>query len=387
MTAPIPEDVTGRAEAGDADAQYALAAMLASQKRTEESRLWLERAATGGCADALFTLAAARLSGVGGLDVDLATAIDGLNDAQEKGSDAALRMLAALTAAGRNGAADWPRALQMMRKAIEADDAAAKREIAALLLGRNADDDDGAALLADAVEKDPLAQALIERRRRRGKTTAAGAISLDRAFDRLAAQAERPDRSAISDRPHVGAYRGAIGVDLCDHLIGAALPRLERQEIVDASGTARVHPHRTAMGATLGFGHIDIPSVVAGQLMARLAETPYSHGESLMILRYRPGEEYRPHHDFLGASEPSLENRGQRVRTALLYLNDNYRGGETHFLQPDISFSGRPGDVLVFDNVDEAGEPDVSARHAGRPVQSGEKWLASLWFRDRPYSP
>lgn len=387
MIVPTPEDVTRRAEAGEPDAQYALAAMLASQKRADESLLWLDRAAAGGHADALFTLAAAKLSGVGGFDVDLAAAIEGLGKARAKGSMAALRMLAALTAAGRNGAKDWPRALEMMRDAVEAEDAAAKREIAALLLGANANDEDGAALLGDAAGKDALAHALLERRRRRGQPAAARACSLDRAFDRLATLDVKSRRTAISDRPHVGAFRGSVGVDLCDHLIGAALPRLERQEIVDGSGVARTHPHRTAMGAALGFGHIDLPSVFAGQSMARLAETPYAHGESLMILRYRPGEEYRPHHDFLAPGEPELTRCGQRVRTALLYLNDGYRGGETHFLQSGVAFSGRRGDILIFDNVDDEGAPDVSARHAGRPVQSGEKWLASLWFRDRPYRP
>ena len=119
--------------------------------------------------------------------------------------------------------------------------------------------------------------------------------------------------------------------------------------------------------------------------MARLADTPYENGESLMVLRYRPGEEYRPHHDFLGPNEPDLKTRGQRFRTALLYLNDGYEGGETHFLSPDVKVAGKTGDVVVFDNVDEKGAPDVSARHAGRPVTRGEKWLATLWLRDRPY--
>jgi prolyl 4-hydroxylase len=255
------------------------------------------------------------------------------------------------------------------------------------LLGLDAGDVDGAALLADAARKDPLAAAMIERRRRRGDIASSGAYLPDRAFDRLAGVDEQFAHESISDRPRVDAFRKAVGVDLCDHLIGAALPRLQRQEIVDGAGVAQAHPHRTAMGATLGFGHIDFPAAVAGQMMARLAGTPYAHGESLMILRYRPGEEYRPHHDFLAPGDPDLERRGQRARTALLYLNDGYRGGETHFLQPGIAFPARAGDILVFDNVDDEGAPDISARHAGRPVQSGEKWLASLWFRDRPYRP
>ncbi|MCB2113340.1 MAG: 2OG-Fe(II) oxygenase [Parvularculaceae bacterium] len=393
MTAPDTNEILRRAEAGDAGAQYALAAMYAGRKQTEQSRLWLERAAENGHADALFTLSSARLSGVDGLGADTTAALAGLREAHAKGSLAALRMLAALTAAGRcGGAADWRGALSMMREAVDAGDAPAKREIAALLLGRDPQDADGAHLLGEAAQRDPLAAALVERRRRRGRASL-GALSLDRAFGKLAgldcapdcAPDPIPEREVICGRPRIGVFRAAAGGDLCDHLIGAALARLERQEIVDDAGVSRVHPHRRAMGAALGFGHLDLPAAYAGLLMARLAGAPHIHGESVMILRYQPGDEYRPHHDFLGPDEPDLQTRGQRVRTALLYLNEDYRGGETHFLAPDIAFSGGRGDILVFDNVDDAGAPDVAARHAGRPVLAGEKWLASLWFRDRPY--
>ncbi|MEZ5921041.1 MAG: 2OG-Fe(II) oxygenase [Parvularculaceae bacterium] len=119
--------------------------------------------------------------------------------------------------------------------------------------------------------------------------------------------------------------------------------------------------------------------------MSAIAELPVKWGEALNVLRYRPGEEYRVHHDFLSPEDPELAARGQRIRTALLYLNDGYKGGETHFLEPDIRISAKAGDVLVFDNVDEKGAPDVSARHAGSPVETGVKWLATIWFRDRDF--
>jgi prolyl 4-hydroxylase len=67
-------------------------------------------------------------------------------------------------------------------------------------------------------------------------------------------------------------------------------------------------------------------------------------------------------------------------------LNEDYLGGETHFIAPGLKFAGKTGDILVFDNVNEKGAPDVAARHAGLPVVQGEKWIASLWFRDRPFS-
>ncbi|MFZ5616121.1 MAG: 2OG-Fe(II) oxygenase [Pseudomonadota bacterium] len=386
METPSLLDIERRAEAGEAAAQYALAAALAGRQQAEAARLWLERAAAQGHADALFTLAGAVLTTTEAARERRTEAIDGLKAARDKGSVAALRVLAALKAAGLDGEADWPAALSMMREAVERDDASAMRESAAILFEAG-DGDAAGALLNEAAKRDALASALIARRSHRGCATPAGPMSIGEALERLSKVEDRRTFEAVSDKPRVRSVRSAFGVDLCSHLIGAALPRLRRQEVIDpGDNKSRAHPHRTAWGAGIGFGFADLPAVFAGQRMARLAGIPYSHGETLTILRYRPGEEYRPHHDFLAHDDPDLPLHGQRVRTALLYLNEDYEGGETHFLTPNLKFTGKTGDVLIFDNVDETGAPDVSARHAGRPVIRGEKWLATLWFRDRPFA-
>lgn len=52
--------------------------------------------------------------------------------------------------------------------------------------------------------------------------------------------------------------------------------------------------------------------------------------EPLQILRYQPGEEYRPHYDTLARMQ------NQRVLTFLIYLNEDYDGGETLFLRPGL---------------------------------------------------
>jgi prolyl 4-hydroxylase len=378
-------EIERRAEAGEAEAQYALAAICQERREPDAARQWLERAAAQGHADALFTIAGAKLTAAEGARAACAEAVAGLEEARAKGSLAALRALAALTAAGVvNGG--WPAAFALLREACERGDAAALRETAALLLDGAPDDVDGAAMLAEAARRDPLAAALVERRKRRGCAPRSGGASVDRAFSALAAPVAKTAPETISERPKVAAHRAALGPDLCDHLMGRALPRLRRQEVMLADGSTKPHPHRTAWGAGLGFGFLDLPAVFAGQTMALAAGAPYANGEALAILRYRPGEQYRPHQDYLDKDDPDLQARGQRVRTALLYLNDGYAGGETQFVFPDLRFAGKTGDVLVFDNVDEHGEPDRLARHAGLPVTSGEKWLATIWFRDRPFS-
>jgi hypothetical protein len=59
----------------------------------------------------------------------------------------------------------------------------------------------------------------------------------------------------------------------------------------------------------------------------------------LLILRSRPGDQYRNHLDFL----PGAEN--QRRATGLVYLYEGYEG------KTGLKVKGRKGDAVVFVNI------------------------------------
>ncbi|MEO7410034.1 MAG: 2OG-Fe(II) oxygenase, partial [Sphingomicrobium sp.] len=88
--------------------------------------------------------------------------------------------------------------------------------------------------------------------------------------------------------------------------------------------------------------------------------------------------QYRPHHD---AGCGSVK----RDWTALIWLNDDYDGGETDFPDLGVRVKGGVGDLLLFHNVRDDGTPDDRMMHAGLPVTSGVKWMASRWIRGRNY--
>jgi prolyl 4-hydroxylase len=94
-------------------------------------------------------------------------------------------------------------------------------------------------------------------------------------------------------------------------------------------------------------------------------------------LRYCVGQEYRQHHDAI----PNADN--QRSLTLLIYLNEDFEGGETIFPKVGLRFRGRLGEALLFRNV-ASGQPDPLAVHIGMPVTAGIKYLASRWIRERP---
>ena len=168
----------------------------------------------------------------------------------------------------------------------------------------------------------------------------------------------------------------------CDFLIDVAKPQLAPSRVVDPqTGQLVANPVRTSDAA--GFPLMaESPAIHA--LCRRLASasgTQVNQGEPLQILRYRPGQEYRPHFDAIEGAD------NQRILTFLVYLNDDYRGGETRFESTGIEFKGRKGDGLLFRNANTEGQPDLRSQHTGLPVLKGEKFLASRWIRERSLIP
>eukprot|EP00970_Alexandrium_tamarense_P018238 scaffold13324_cov206-Alexandrium_tamarense.AAC.8 len=131
--------------------------------------------------------------------------------------------------------------------------------------------------------------------------------------------------------------------------------------------------------------------------------------EAMQLLRYEPGEEYNPHHDF---TYPSIDNRYQPKRyvTILLYLTgegdviqdgirlspkntntdvDGLQGGETTFpraitteYHDGIKVAPQSGKAVVFYNILPDGNMDDLSQHSGGKVEKGVKYLANVWFWD-----
>jgi prolyl 4-hydroxylase len=118
--------------------------------------------------------------------------------------------------------------------------------------------------------------------------------------------------------------------------------------------------------------------------IAALLNWPLDNGEGLQILRYRPGAEYKAHHDYFDPAQPGtptiLKRGGQRVGTVVIYLNTPAKGGATGF--PDVGLEVAPwrGNAVFF-SYDRA-HPSTRTLHSGTPVVEGEKWVATKWMRE-----
>ena len=98
------------------------------------------------------------------------------------------------------------------------------------------------------------------------------------------------------------------------------------------------------------------------------------------VLRYTSEQEYKPHYDALEGKY--LENGGQRLMTCLIYLN-NAVGGGTAFPKLNLVVGSIGGRLLMFGNVDKEMKPHDLSLHQGLPPHEGEKWVFTLWFREK----
>lgn len=187
--------------------------------------------------------------------------------------------------------------------------------------------------------------------------------------------------------PRVVVFGGLLSDEECDGLVELARPRLARSETVDNStGGSEVNAARTSDGMFFERGEAPLIRTIEARL-AELVRWPLENGEGLQVLRYRPGAEYKPHHDYFDPAHPGsatiLQRGGQRVGTIVMYLNTPAAGGATTF--PDVGLEVAPvkGNAVFF--AYDRAHAVTRTLHGGAPVVDGEKWVATKWMREREF--
>ena len=308
-------------------------------------------------AETQFRTGRAMLAGATSPDWDR---IAGLIDAAAAAGHAeAIERRALLECRGVGRAADWDRALDSLAIAAERGSQSAARQLILLADGR----------FEPAVSTEPPHG---DWAGMRSRTSVARRVSPPAAPGRM-----------LSTSPIVHAVPGFASAAECRWLIDAAAPRLGRAGVYN--NPAGVDPGRTNQSAAFDFANADLVVEMIRQRIANQLRAPLDCLEMAQALHYGVGQEFVLHCDFLDpqALREEIARNGQRVATVIIYLNDDFEGGETSFPRLGLNHRGKTGDALVFGNVDSAGRPDPRSQHAGCPPTRGEKWVFSQWVRDR----
>lgn len=273
-------------------------------------------------------------------------------DAAARGGAYACGVAAAILAAGVQGPADWPGALDYLQRAAELGHAVAQEQLR-ILAGSGGDD----------------------------------WTALRRAVDPRSWRTAPMPRELSAD-PVMTVVDGLLSPLVCRWLILRSRDRLRPAQLF-AVDTLQPVERSTRTNSYAPFDLIagDLVSLAARERLGAAFGYEVPAMEGAQVFHYAVGQEFAPHFDFLEPDAPgqaqSIASRGQRIATILVYLNEDFEGGETNFPRLGVKFSGRPGDAFMFANVGADGEPDRRTLHAGLPPTSGEKWLLSQWVRDR----
>lgn len=194
---------------------------------------------------------------------------------------------------------------------------------------------------------------------------------------------------AVCDAPRVALQRGFATREECAHLMALVAPSLG-----DPTRYARGHAYAD-LGLFDGEGMPLTPTLtdpVVRSIERRTAAAlgrPATHCEPYSVVRYLPGQQYKPHWDYFSEEQLALnrerfsDHAGQRLATFLIYLHAPAAGGGTRYLDPDLTVQGEHGMAVLHWNCHPDGAPDVRTTHAGLPVVAGEKWLARKALRER----
>lgn len=170
----------------------------------------------------------------------------------------------------------------------------------------------------------------------------------------------------------------------CDRIIKLADPKLFTSKVYTSDSDLEDKNVRISDQCWLKNGDAEFISNLSKRI-ADITDTDLNSQEDLQVVRYKPGGFYKPHFDACNKVTDDCtrlnKGLGPRFITFIIYLNDDFDGGETYFPQIDTKVSPKRGKAAIFYNVDQEGEILPKSLHGGLDVKNGEKWICNKWIR------
>ena len=165
----------------------------------------------------------------------------------------------------------------------------------------------------------------------------------------------------------------------CEQVIEAINASLQPSTV-----TRGTSDYRTSRTCHLRQHHAQLAASLDQRVAALFGVDPRL-SEPIQGQRYDPGEYFKEHTDWFspGTEEYAThtDSGGQRTWTVMVYLNAVERGGETLFRRLGRSFTPVPGMALAWNNLQADGTPNPFTLHEALPVEAGQKWVITKWFR------
>jgi hypothetical protein len=197
-----------------------------------------------------------------------------------------------------------------------------------------------------------------------------------------------PTRKVLWDAPRVRMSEAFAPPGIGAWVINSVRGRMRQALMYHGSIKKEVvDPHRSCSDYEYDLLASDLILILLRNRIAAVTGLPVAAMEPPRVFHYALGQDIKAHYDRLNDGIGAYGQsgyQGDRIVTFLLYLNDDFDGGELEFPLVGQRFKGREGDAIYFAHVDPSGAPDRKSLHAGLPIRRGEKYVLSQWIHDRP---
>ena len=174
----------------------------------------------------------------------------------------------------------------------------------------------------------------------------------------------------------------AITQELADRLIDICNKNLKK-----LTTRGNIEYYRIADGH--GFDLDSDISKEVSEIISMHSGCPSENFERIQVVRYDLYGRYNEHYDCFEESDPLYEKEmiegGQRLKSALIYLNDDFEGGQTYFNNIGRMITPKKLMMIIWDNLLEDGSLDPDSLHTGVIVDSGVKYIALTFIRQREH--
>lgn len=284
--------------------------------------------------------------------------------AVERGNAQAMSVMATLKGAGAWTSQSWPEALNLLRSAAEGGAEDARTQLM-LLAGDQA--------LAAKVRSGVLTADIWQRLR--------DSIDLEKWI------VPQPPKQ-VCDWPKIWTAEKFAAPELCAFLVSRGLGKFNPSMMFTGKKAVFL---ATRTCSDFAFTVVDggVVMLVLRIRVSLLTGLGVEQMEPPQIFHYAVGQDIKPHYDSLYDGEHPYGRegtyRGDRLATFLMYLNDDYDGGDLEFVKVGYTYKGKAGDGIFFASMRE-GKADARALHGARVVTRGEKFILSQWIHDRPFA-
>lgn len=191
----------------------------------------------------------------------------------------------------------------------------------------------------------------------------------------------------VSVDPKITVIPEFLSADECEYLITLAERSGFTQSLVGRGTSSeyesvkshalsnQTSANRTSMSVTLCMDDTDPIMRSVESRLGQVVNLPVSQLESLVVVKYNPGQFFKRHHD-----------GSFRLYTVFLYLNQVPEGGETRFEQLNLRIRPCRGTAVVWGNtrISESGQTVADDRmvHEALPPAGCVKYGMNCFFNE-----